>query len=149
MAVHKYYNTWVDTSGNYMLTTYSYAIAGLTPPSALNPQMRGLSNAAFTGFVHSPIDTSQNQEAALAAYPSVFQIANMVFADDVGGTAVIVIPSPRAAIFLPDGITVDVTQLDVALFISTALGSGNLITSTGSVATTFVRGFRQGRGAGA
>lgn len=149
MAVHKYYNTWVDSSGNFLLTTYSYAIAGLTPVSALNPSMRDLSNAAFTGFVHSPIDTSQNQEAGVAVYPSVFQQANMVFGDDVGGTANVVIPAPRSAIFLPDGITVDVTNIDVALFLVAAIASNNLITSTGSVATTFLRGFRVGRGAGA
>lgn len=54
-------------------------------------------------------------------YNSVNDACNVLFQDDDGNTTEVTIPAPNTVIFLPDGKTLDVAQVNVADFIAQAI----------------------------
>lgn len=71
-----------------------------------------------------------------APYPGVAQQARLVFKCADNSQAELVIPAPKVNIFLPDGVTVDVTTIpDI-----TAACIGHLLSGSLSPATTYLSG---------
>jgi len=143
VATQQFYVNWVDATGRFLQTAFLWdTFVGLASgmPSALD----GISNAGLSYYSYGPRTFDESTEPATALYPSVTDIANLLYSDSSGNLASIIVPAPRAGIFYPDGITVDSGSLGMVAFNSIAL-NGALRNAAGGTITSFLGGTRQGR----
>lgn len=142
MATKQVTFSFVDSLGQYAQSTFLSDTEGL----GVNIGLKNLTNAGILYDVVGARDTTYAKEGGAALYPSVSQVAQLVFSDGAGSTAVLSIPAPISAMFLPDGITVDTSNTQVALLILNALTAGALLSAAGNSVTSYLRGARVGRG---
>lgn len=128
---------WVDSGG---LTTITLILAN---PSAAGIQgaLLGKSNADYLDEWEGPLNINGSPSVHNLAYPSVTQSAVLSFLCGDGSIAKVSLPAPQLSIFLADGQTVDATQITGIIGACT----GNLVSNTGSAATSFLGGILTGR----
>jgi len=143
MATRQVTFSYVDASGNFIQSSFLSDTDGL----GINIFMKDLSNAGVLYDVVGERDLTYASEGANALYPSARQLAVLTFEDAVGGQCSLTIPAPIASIFEADGVTVDPTNVQVALLILNAITGGALLTAAGNPVVAYLSGTRIGRGA--
>lgn len=143
MAISQVQFAYQDGTGNFFLSTY---LSG-TDGTGVNIFLKDLSNAGVLYSTVAVRDLTYQSEGSNAPFPSVTQLAQLVFTDSIGSTGVLTIPAPVASIFQADGVTVDTSNLDIALLIANATLGGRMLSAAGNPVTAYLRGARVGRGA--
>jgi hypothetical protein len=122
---------WIDAQGQRILNILNYTgtIGGVV--SALEAKSQGFVLENWAGTVSlSP------GPAGTATYPTVRVAALLTFVDATNSEARVILPAPDAGIFLPDGTTVDPTQ--ITGIISAVVGT--VLAGSGSPVVAFLGG---------
>lgn len=137
MAVESRSTLWVDAGGNQTITR-------------INSQ-GGASVIVATMLAVLNSDISQDWEGVLAtaspaptnaAYMPVTARATLLFTTTAAGVLVsLTLIAPKLAIFLADGVTVNLANADVVNLATAAVGT--LCNETGDTATALIAGFLQ------
>lgn len=127
---------WVDTNGNVTLTRINTT--------------SGMGGAAFAALLAcSGADWQQCWESVLdthvpappgGTYSSVADRAALIFVCADNTNVTLLIPAPALDIFMADGETIDITSAPVAALSAAMIGE--LVNSSGSLATAVVGGMR-------
>lgn len=128
---------WTDVSGLQTITLVR-TNAGAT---ALQAAMLAVSNADYLQWWESAITANGAPAPVAATYQSVTDRAVLTFVCADNTQAVLQVIAPQSAIFMADQQTVN--PVAIAALIAAAIGS--LVSTTGSLATTYVAGTRVSR----
>jgi hypothetical protein len=127
---------WQDSAnGTTLRTLTSQAGAPLTMAA-----LQAKSNAGIQEWWEQ-LDNVLSTLPTAAAYPFASQVAYLLFEDGGGLSARLALPAPLASIFLPDGATVDPTQVTAII----AAAQAEIVTASGALVTIF-RGGSLGKG---
>lgn len=129
---------WVDAAGR----TRQTILRGNASLGSIAGQLRALSNADRQREWEGGTVINAAPAPVTAAYPGVQDYAVLVYQDGAGDLVQVTLPAPVAAIFLPDGSTVNppaIAGLNGAVV-------GTLLTGAGNVVTAYVGGFRRRAG---
>lgn len=103
---------------------------------SLITELQAKSNALIRQTSIGP-NTFLSGTPTVGTYPTVRQTANLQFRDSTtGSVARVYIPAPVSSIFLPDGVTVDPSQITALISAVTA----QVLAGSGNVVDTFVGG---------
>lgn len=127
---------WVDANGRKTI----FRVNSGTGMGGAAAALAALSNAAELEHWESNVSTSVPAPVA-AAYQSGQDRAALVFVCADGTTTAIIVPAPALAIFMADGETVDITNVDVVAFVAAAVAAP-LTNGSGSAVTGLVSGQR-------
>src|SRR5579859_6418678 len=125
---------WVDANGNKTILRVN---SGSTP-STLATLAEGCSNAGILEYWESAITVPATPVPFAAAYQSVVDRAVLLFLCADNTLANLIIPAPSLAVFMSDGETIDITNPNVSVLVTAAIG--DLQNLSGSPAVAFVSG---------
>ena len=133
MAIQRRSIIWVDASGNTRQT-----LPTADPDnSAIMAALLNHSNADVINYIESPI-TRFTPSPAAATYQSVNDYARLLFSASTGEEATVIIPAPKANIFLADSVTVDSSVITDVISACT----GHLVVASGATVSTYLAGIR-------
>lgn len=126
---------WIDAAGMTRQTIMSTSAGG----ASIEADLLAMSNA---GRLDEWEGTSGGPAGSPVAstFESVADYALLYWTCADGTIASLTLPSPKAAIFLSDGVTVDSTNADVVTLIASV--NGSLLSASGSAASAYVGGKR-------
>lgn len=127
---------WIDSAGQSTLRTLTTQAGAPLTQAALQAK----SNAAIQEWWEE-IEQVVGTLPTAAAYPFANQVAYLLFEDAGGLSARLALPAPQSSIFLPDGATVDPSQIGGII----AAAQAEVVTASGALVTVF-RGGSLGRG---
>jgi len=130
-------SVWADANGY----TVIQMIRTDTGAGAIDDDLEVLSNAVRTQCWEGNQQLGAGTPTA-ALYQSSQQVARLTFLCADGSEAVLKVFAPKSTIFLTDGVTVDITNTDVVLLATDAVG--NLESASGSLATALLSGYMEG-----
>jgi hypothetical protein len=125
---------WVDANGFLRITR----INTTTGMAALLLTMLACTNADWLQSWESALATNPAAAPVPAVYQAASQIASLTFVCADGTQTVLQLLAPKLAIFLADGVTVDITNPSVVALATAAIGT--LTNTAGSPATALVSG---------
>lgn len=131
MAARKAGLIWQDAQGERCLHVITTAAGVGAIESALTAQSNADVIECWEG-----LDETYTIVPSTSAYPTVRVVAVLMFVDGTGSSGKLYLPAPDAAVFMPDGDTVDPSA--VAGIITAAIGS--LLSGAGNPVTAFVGG---------
>lgn len=134
-------SVWLDANGARTIFRINTG-AGLGTTAA---DLEALSNAGVLEYWESNV-TALTPAPVAAAFQSGADRAALVFQCADGTQVTVIIPAPKAAIFMADTETVDPTNADVATFVTSAI-SAPITNAVGSAVTALVAGQRLPRAA--
>jgi len=129
---------WVDGAAGATITR----INTLTGAAAIQGGIVTISNADYLQEWEGPLTVNGSPAPIVAQYQSVTQRAVLVFTTTAPGVLVqLSVPAPQIGIFLSDGRTVDLTNVDVSAL--AALCAGNLCDDAGNQVVSLIAGYLQ------
>jgi hypothetical protein len=134
VANQKRTTVWASADGRTRRTE----LYGLASLAGVQAALAAASNAGELQHWEGDLVASVPAPSA-ASFPSVQDLAILLYADGAGVQVQVRIPAPHASIFMSDGETVDPGAIGA---ISAAV-IGHVLTTSGVAVTTFVGGFRQ------
>lgn len=124
---------WVDASGRVRAT----GLVGAPTLGGVQAALRGHSNADVQQQVEGPVVDYAPAPVA-GTYPSVRDQATLIFAAADGTQTQVILPAPKAAVFMADGQTVDPSVInDIIVAVVAAVQ-----TASGAAVTNYVGGVR-------
>lgn len=133
MAVDAWYMEWTDTAGGFYRNRFYVAHGGSGATvvadiqSASNAGLAQHSSGQVTFDSNAPVDQQ---------YPTMVQIAQLLFRCADGTVVPLVIPAPQDTVFLSDGFRVDPTA--VSTLIADVIS--HVTNQLGSPVTTYLQG---------
>lgn len=137
MAIESRSTIWVDAGGNQTITRINSQGGASVITTAMLAVINSDVSQDWEGVlaVASPVPTN-------AAYMPVSVRCVMVFTTNVAAELVtLTLIAPRIGIFLADGRTVDLTNVDVVNLVTACVGT--LCSDTGATATACIAGYVQ------
>lgn len=136
----KMYVEYTDQAGGFVRTSNSVAAGGL--PAGFDTALETLTNANV-GAITDGTPTPPGPVAGSGQYSLCTTTAVLNFLSSSGAGIQVTIPAPVAAMFGPDGVTVNAASVPVAAFI--ALCIGFLVDGAGNPCTSFNTGVKSSR----
>lgn len=135
MAVDAWYTEWTDTAGGFYRNRFYVNHGNDGTPvvhsvqSASNAGLQQHSSGQVVFDANAPVDQQ---------YPTIMQIAQLIFGCADGSSIQIIVPAPQASIFLSDNLRVDpaavVTLIaNVVSVVTNNLGSPVIVYRQGSL----------------
>lgn len=127
---------WIDANGNRTITKIN-TTGGYT---GFLGNLLSLSNAALDRYWESATSINLVPSPVAAAFQSVVDRAAFIYQCADLTLVTVIIPAPKASIFMADGETIDASNGLVVAFNMGVIGS--LTNATGAPAVTFQSGYR-------
>jgi hypothetical protein len=128
---------WIDAAGRTRRTSFTVNDTG----SCIRTTILGHSNADVLNWYEGPPNVNSSPAPLGLTYPRVTDYALLVFADDDGNQASLVVPAPDSSIFEADQVSVDASA--IADLITAA--ESFLLNAAGNLVTTYLSGVRRGQ----
>lgn len=133
MAIQRRSLGWIDAGGRTRQT-----IPAADPDnSAIMTALMNHSNAVVQTWFEGPVNNTLLTPVS-APFPDVIDTARLIFQGPSGEQAALILPAPKANIFLVDGVTVDPSTIVDIITASV----GHLVVASGSPVTAYVAGVR-------
>lgn len=124
MTVYAAYFEWRDNAGSFYRQKL-YTNADGAPVDGLAAELQNLSNAGLQQHSAGELIVDANP-AINAQFPTIAQVAVLIYLCADGSTVRIQVPAPLDTIFLPDGLRVDPTQVAALSSLLTSYGTSVL-----------------------
>lgn len=124
---------WIGAGTGLTITRIRTA----TGASSIQADIIAASNADYNDYWEGDLVINSTPSVSLGEYRAITARALLNFACADGTSVQLAIPAPQIGIFLADGVTVDATTITTLI----ADCIGNLESTTGSLATSFLGGF--------